>query len=63
MNAQDFIHSRIIQKAESFPLCLAVGNPSENLDALKRMDEPPQEPVTRKIWTLLKSGGIYLDDP
>lgn len=55
-STQAFVHMRIINRAESLPFSLAVGDIEQNLEDLKNMSEPPQDYIAAKIWKLLRSG-------
>ena len=48
-----FIWRRVMQRAASYPWKLVRGDIEENLQALQALDEPPAEPVTSQLWTIM----------
>ena len=50
-----FISERVLEPAKKYPWCLLHGDMSENLEKL-RVQDCPDESVSRKIWQLLALG-------
>jgi hypothetical protein len=51
-----FIHNRVFAELKNYPWCLAVGNVSENLEALEATEEPIRDSCTHKLRVLLRMG-------
>eukprot|EP00973_Karenia_brevis_P027301 3763730-Karenia_brevis.AAC.1 len=56
-----FIYRKVFLKATSPPFDLAIGDIKANLARLGAETEPPEEPTSKKIWTLYRSMAISRD--
>ena len=56
MVGEAFVTERTLNIAHQLPWSLCIGNQLLNLEKLAAEETSPTEPITRKIWTLLRDG-------
>eukprot|EP00971_Amphidinium_carterae_P130147 2578225-Amphidinium_carterae.1 len=56
-----FLTWRVFEELQEAPWCLLAGDLASNLSALKESETCPDEPITRKIQTLLRMGMSVTD--
>lgn len=60
---QAFIKRRVLDRADAAPFHLTQNDIEKNVQDLLKQRQAPEELITRKIWTLLRSGMIFSLSP